>query len=448
MNDKMTRVAVVLSTSVILTSCNSFQAPAKFEVTNIKDPTLIETDVISPLPTMKPSSVPTSPQVSLGRMPDILLNLGTDGWWECDRDGTNQIWFSAYPYHTSVALLHDDSVDYNYPTWSPDGEWVAYVHSEPITEIMPKEVRAPSGTDSIWIMRADGSDRRRVTDMLPRINYLSPDGGCMAVTFITSNIVWSPDSKFIAFSYQVIGESITYYLVDLASGETSELMGQQGVSPPVWVDQDEMAITDDAITVYEILSNHEINSKVIQYPDEIPDDALFGFSNNAKYQVQVSGRSLISSFFILETVKSRYHSTWQVNIDTSEWIVLIDQPNDNWGNPIIGDRWAAACGLDWNVYSINPLDWNVIDIYVSPTANLTCQMLDVLQDDTGQDIVSYPSNEIETRDGRKVVIDQGLYIAVLTSGELDPQLLVALDTLEIYPQYSVIVDYSWRIISD
>lgn len=196
------------------------------------------------------------------------------------------------------------------------------------------------------------------------------------------------------------------------------------------------------------MSDHEINSMVIQYPDEIPNDALFGFSNNAKYQVQVADRSLISSFYILENIEPKYHSTWQINIDTGEWIVLIDEPNDSWGNPIIGEKWAAACGLDWNVYSINPFDWNIIDVYESPTATLTCQMLDVLQDDTGQDIVSYPSNEIETRDNRKVVIDKGLYVAVLTSGELNPQLLLSLDTLDIYPQYSVIIDYSWRIVSD
>lgn len=233
MNIKTTLIAAVLSTNVILASCGTYQATGPFDVSKVNDSTLIETDAITPSPAMKASGTPTLSPVNPGKMPDILLNLGTDDWSQCDRDGTNQIWFSAYPYYSVVALLNDNGIDYNFPKWSPDGEWIAYVYSEPISDFMEKEVTTPTSTDSIWIMRADGSDRRRVSDMLPRINYLSPDGGCMAVTFITSNIIWSPNSKFIAFSYQVIGESTSYYLVDLASGETSELIGQQGFSPPV-----------------------------------------------------------------------------------------------------------------------------------------------------------------------------------------------------------------------
>jgi Tol biopolymer transport system component len=87
------------------------------------------------------------------------------------------------------------------PAWSPDGQWIAYTlspQSAPSGAADPQENVAPgligpprtSLGASIWIVRPDGTDSRRV----------SPEGSDAI------NPVWSPDGGSIAFS---VGAGIT-----------------------------------------------------------------------------------------------------------------------------------------------------------------------------------------------------------------------------------------------
>lgn len=70
------------------------------------------------------------------------------------------------------------------PAWSPDGQWIAYVS------------RKEGGTN-LWVMRADGSNKHRLTD-----------GGT------DRGPAWSPDGDQIAFTRQAGGGFGLYY-VDL-----------------------------------------------------------------------------------------------------------------------------------------------------------------------------------------------------------------------------------------
>jgi Tol biopolymer transport system component/uncharacterized protein YjdB len=91
------------------------------------------------------------------------------------------------------------------PAWSPDGQWIAFSSSRGT---------AGPGRGSIWLMRADGSDKRQLT-VHPGNGYdLSPS--------------WSPDGLRIAF--QRGGVSI----VTVASGEVTNL-GLPGTAiQPAW----------------------------------------------------------------------------------------------------------------------------------------------------------------------------------------------------------------------
>ena len=91
------------------------------------------------------------------------------------------------------------------PAWSPDGQWIAFTQSRGT---------AGPGRGSIWIMRADGTDKRLVT--------LHPDNG------FDLSPTWSPDGQRIAFQRGGIA------IVTVATGDVSylDLPGRQ--TQPSW----------------------------------------------------------------------------------------------------------------------------------------------------------------------------------------------------------------------
>ncbi|MEM7344688.1 MAG: Ig-like domain-containing protein [Chloroflexota bacterium] len=97
------------------------------------------------------------------------------------------------------------------PAWSPDGSWVA---------VMRKTAGSAMGKQ-LWIMRADGSDARPLTND-EDLHYALP--------------AWSPDGQSIAFqriSLKELGARPSLWLLDLES-EQIQLLAELG-SRPVWM---------------------------------------------------------------------------------------------------------------------------------------------------------------------------------------------------------------------
>ncbi|MBL8101803.1 MAG: hypothetical protein JNM02_04670, partial [Anaerolineales bacterium] len=112
---------------------------------------------------------------------------------------------------TLVNLNPNDSVENILASWSPTGELIAVVR---------RDLSVPRG-DQIWLMRADGSDARAVTNL--------PDA-------LHASLNWSPDGKYLLYDlYQLDAFPFESRLqvIEIESGEITDLK-VKGFNPQ-WV---------------------------------------------------------------------------------------------------------------------------------------------------------------------------------------------------------------------
>jgi serine/threonine protein kinase len=114
-----------------------------------------------------------------------------------DRGGGSRIW-RVDPPTPPIELTRDPGFSDSNPAWSPDGREIAFA----------RQARGDSeGSQSLWIMRADGASPRHVAEM----------AGPAAAP------VWMPDGKRMLIS---AGDQLT--LLDLASGRSAPVPGAVG----------------------------------------------------------------------------------------------------------------------------------------------------------------------------------------------------------------------------
>jgi tol-pal system beta propeller repeat protein TolB len=120
----------------------------------------------------------------------IVFTKNGDGIWVMRADGKN-------PHR----LTNQDDID---PTWSPDGSMISFASSR-------------TGQRQLYIMDADGSNIRQITD-------LNDMGG---------RSTWSPDGKFIAFYRGPAGDH-NVFVVEVATKATTRLTSGGDNLGPSW----------------------------------------------------------------------------------------------------------------------------------------------------------------------------------------------------------------------
>jgi len=113
----------------------------------------------------------------------------------------NGVWIMRADGRNPHALTNRDDID---PTWSPDGSMIAFASSR-------------TGKRQLYVMNADGSDIRQVTD-------LNDMGG---------RSTWSPDGTRLAFYRGPAGDH-NIFVVDINSGDMTRLTGGGDNLGPSW----------------------------------------------------------------------------------------------------------------------------------------------------------------------------------------------------------------------
>jgi Tol biopolymer transport system component len=136
--------------------------------------------------------------------------LAFDRCLDCEFGGKNVEVFLADLQTGAVDTLTDHPVGDSHPTWSPDGRRIAFTSNRDYFDADSMRFRR-----ELYMIDSDGKNLIRLTDT-----------GKVTVP------KWSPDEKYIAYSWQRLDPDI--YLFDLDSKKIIKLTNLKFVGAPMW----------------------------------------------------------------------------------------------------------------------------------------------------------------------------------------------------------------------
>ncbi len=424
----------------------SFVAPSASETpaptwTPSSVPTEFFTDTpeptIAPTPTETPTPEPVEIQFPLS---DVLINFGSSNF-ECEENilSPAQVWISEYPYADKSPILKDENIGYYYPTWSPDGEWFAYLAIErknPVENIFDGFRDVIYGeSDSIGMVRRDGSEAKKLTDLFPRLEAHSlqnSDDGIVEVCDGSFGIQgidgWSPDGRWVVFSYTSFVQSTSgisgglYFL----NVQTLEIYNFEDARTPLWLSADEFAVFQkDAkqIAIYTPTVSKPI--KVFSFPPQLSSNYQFSslFGNKEKDGLFIVG---------LDGYLAKESDLWELDFESGEWKIVASFDN-SFSLIDLGKAKGVFCNSEDDTFLFREIEhWEITGSIQK--ADSRCSSTH-FQDGAGNEVVAFLTGE---------TVDE-VWVTSVYGRTPDNQLLFSLENLGFeYSHFAQLLDLAWK----
>jgi len=262
------------------------------------EPTVVLPTDPAPIPLLTDIQVVITPTPGDIHLPDGLINIGSY-WDECDPIKPSQTWLFPYPYHQGQVLISDSKINFRAPTLSPDGEWLAYIRSDPAYIEWMQGIPESLGTDSIWVLRPDGSDARQISADFQAWNYIDHTGFCVGYgSFIDPwwGLEWSKNGNFISFRFiSTIAPAVqeNTQVISLADNSALRAIEIPGIGA-LWSPLTDQLISMevDHVSLYEFTEQGIRLSLQSQYPSTSFADHRLAWPSTRKYPLIIFTKQL------------------------------------------------------------------------------------------------------------------------------------------------------------
>lgn len=424
--------------SIVLTSCKSESgrftdqsilpsstnaATMTQSPTNTKDPTetVVPTNTATPVKSLELNS---SQKIILS-VTDTVVDLGI-----CYPQGSTEVWESTFPFTEKQVLIHSDpNTNYFAPTYSPDGQWIAYIESRPVIVYLDLEnpsLPNPPGNDSIWIMRQDGSEKQRVSEYFDSFT-LQEYYFCHPQSWIYPVLNWSPDGKFIYFiDFQMKFENsrTDYHILNVETKESFVFNSVQDFSL-----EDFSWLSESGRFLYRDDDKYWTNQITSEGIDR-SEAKLLPIDSSIQHSSIDSESGLVDPIIVSSNDSRTTHALWQFDSIQNSWSKKIEYPGSN---PRIGTLWGVDSGGNNDLYYIDLKSFRIFGpiSYENKIGDLVYRFPEV-KISSGDVVVSIVDAETNNIWGINPNLSQELF------------LLLDWDSLDPEQKYSIIDQYpSW-----
>ncbi|MDH5507951.1 MAG: hypothetical protein OEZ02_12090 [Anaerolineae bacterium] len=411
-------------------------------------PTLFASPTVTLYPTPTPYPIPTIEAI-VHPLPDLVV---TFSHWPPYPEGicagysygsgeelaeepveeniTGEIWLLKYPYTTAELMLRDEKIGYFQPTWSPNGEQIAYIQvdkSSPGEQVplFDRTFRFPQAY-SLWVMQADGSGKRQVGNNFPmQESYMLGRLGAACVVASGFDIIgWSPDSQRVLVRQHLLGvDSPKLLLANTATGEISFIATLPEFNHYQWgnsVYREDIQFAPDGNTI-AILDRDAVKLEIIEMKGDGWQTAgtfslaeRFGDNyliHRIKWEQSGKGIMIIGKERGVNYKDQRPLEIWHLNISNHQLTHVAKLPISR--GSFMGD-WLISCHASREISTLI-----IVDIYsgrelgaVETNDWIDCNTLSTLKDSSGNELIAFSrSVDITLDDGKNSYRWNGLWVS-------------------------------------